>query len=67
MDFVRSTVSVEKKRFFRYKDGAKHYSMSQSTFEKLAKDAGAVYKYGGSVLVNSDIVDEYLELFKEKD
>ena len=31
----------DKKRFVRYKEGAKFYGLCQSTFEKRAKEAGA--------------------------
>ena len=32
------------KKFVRYGEGAQLYSMSQSTFEKLAKEAKAIHK-----------------------
>lgn len=51
------------KRFVRYKDGAALYSMSVNQFKKLAGDADAIYKYGKMVLVNTKIVDEYLEYY----
>ena len=53
------------KKFVRYGEGAQLYSMSQSTFEKLAKEAKAIYKYNKIVLVNTEKIDEYLELFHE--
>ena len=53
------------KTFVRYGEGAQLYSMSQSTFEKLAKEAKAIYKYNKLVLVNTEKIDEYLELFHE--
>lgn len=53
------------KKFVRYDEGAQLYSMSQSTFEKLAKEAKAIYKYNKLVLVNTEKIDEYLELFHE--
>lgn len=52
-----------KKKFVRYDEGAELYSMSQKRFEKLAKEANAVYKLNRMVLVNMDIIDEYLETF----
>ena len=55
---------VNKKRFVRYKEGAELYSMCQSKFEDMAKDAGAVYKLNKLVLVNCDIFEEYLETFR---
>ena len=53
------------KKFVRYGEVAQLYSMSQSTFEKLAKEAKAIYKYNKLVLVNTEKIDEYLELFHE--
>ena len=53
------------KKFVRYGEGAQLYSMSQSTFEKLAKEAKAIYKYNKLVLVNTEKIDEYVELFHE--
>ena len=35
------------------------------SFQNLARDAGAVYKIKGVVLVNTQVVDEYLETFRE--
>ncbi len=51
------------KRFVRYKEGAVLYSLSQSTFERRAKDAKAIYKMGKIVLVDTDKFDRYLESF----
>lgn len=53
-----------KKRFVRYKEGAEMYSMCQSKFEQIAKDAKAIYKVDKLVLVNCDIFEEYLETFR---
>lgn len=50
-------------RFLRYREGADIYGMSQSSFEKLAKEAGAVYKVGKMALVRVEILDAYLEQF----
>lgn len=55
---------INRKRFVRYKEGAEIYSMCQSKFEQMAKDAGAIYKLNKLVLVNCDIFEEYLESFR---
>ncbi len=54
-----------RKKFVRYDEGAKIYSMGLHSFQNLARDAGAVYKIKGVVLVNTQVVDEYLETFRE--
>ena len=54
-------ISFKDKKFVRYIDGAELYSMHPRTFEKIARDANARYKVGKLVLVNTQIVDKYLE------
>lgn len=56
--------TINRKRFVRYKEGAELYSMSQSTFERMAKQAGATYKINKLVLVNCDIFERFLDSFK---
>ena len=51
------------KKFVRYADGAKMYSMGKTKFQELAKEAQACYKIGQLVLVNTEILDKYLETF----
>lgn len=51
-------------KFVRYSEGAQMYHMSQSKFMQLAKDAKACYKVSQLVLVNTEILDEYLETFR---
>lgn len=56
--------SPRDKRFVRYKEGAEMYSMCQSKFERMAKDARAIYKCDKLVLVNTEIFEKYLETFR---
>ena len=58
-------VRERRKKFVRYDEGAQLYSMGLHTFQNLAKDAGAIYRVKRVVLVNLDIIDEYLEAFRE--
>lgn len=60
----RKMKKTNNKRFVRYNEGAEMYSMSLSKFQQLAKDAKACYKVNQLVLVNLDILDEYLETFR---
>lgn len=61
------TRKTNNKSFVRYPEGAEMYSMSLSKFQQLAKDAKACYKMNRLVLVNLDILDEYLETFHIED
>lgn len=53
------------KKFVRYEEGAKLYSLGIQSFMQLAKDAGATYRIKRAVLVNTELIDEYLENFRE--
>ncbi len=56
--------SKKRDKFVRYSEGAAMYHMGLSKFMQLAKEAKACYKVGQLVLVNTEIFDEYLEIFR---
>lgn len=51
------------KKFVRYQEGAEKYSLGLTKFQKLAKEAKAVYKIDKVALVNCEIFERYLESF----
>ena len=53
------------KKFVSYKEGAELLSLGLHSFEDLAKDAKAIYKIKGRVLINIQLVYDYLEAFRE--
>lgn len=52
------------KNYVRYDEGAVLYSMCKNSFIKLSREANAVYRVGRICLVNTKILDEYLELYR---
>ena len=60
---MEKMLQYDRKKFVRYDERAKIYSMGLHTFQNLAKEAGAIYRIKRVVLVNTDIIDEYLENF----
>ena len=54
-----------KKKFVKYDEGAAMFSMGLHSFMDLAKEAKAVYRIRRIVLVNTEIIEEYLENFRE--
>lgn len=54
----------QRRKFVRYKEGAELYGMGLNKFMRLAKDANAIYKVNKIILVNCDILEQYLELFR---
>lgn len=63
---IEKNIACGRKKFVRYEEGAKLYSMGIHTFENLAKEAGAIYRVKRIVLVNTERLDEYLENFREE-
>ena len=61
---LEKLVQVVRKKFVRYKDGAEIYSMCQSKFERMVREAKATYKLDKLVLVNTEIFERYLETFR---
>lgn len=64
---LEKMVREKRKKYVRYEEGAQLYSMGLHTFQQLAKEAGAIYRIKRIVLVNLDILDEYMEAFREYD
>ena len=62
---LEQRVGEKKKKYVRYQEGAELYSMGLNTFREIAREAKATVRIKGIVLVNVEIFEEYLELFKE--
>ncbi len=54
------------RKMVRYSEGAKLYSMGLTSFQKIAKKAGAIYRIDGMPpLVKCDVFEAYVERFKK--
>ena len=70
-DIVRRTEMKEENRrlrrlFLRYREAELVYSIQHKKLLELAGKAGAIYRIDGTVLINRDIFEEYLEQFREE-
>ena len=62
---VREEVKKLRKKFLRYQEAEVVYSISQCKLIGLSDRAGALYRIDGTVLINRDIFDAFLENFHE--
>ena len=62
---MESLFTNGKKKFVKYEEGATMYSMGIHAFTELAKEAKAIYRIRRIVLVNTEIIDEYIENFRD--
>ena len=62
IDQVLKSVPGGKKKWVRYDEGAVLYSMGIYAFTELAKEAKAIYRIRRIVLVNTEKLDEYIEM-----
>lgn len=62
---VRERAKRLRRQFLRYKDAEIVYSIHHKKLLEMANKAGAIYRIDGTVLINRDIFDRYLEQFHE--
>ena len=67
---VHGTNKLVHKKYVRIGEGSISYSIGHHRFIEMARAAGAVYKInegtGGTVLINLELFDDYMEQFREK-
>lgn len=54
------------KRYVRMAEGAKRYSVGLNTFRNMAAEAHAIIHVRRVVLVDTKMIEEYLEAFREE-
>ncbi len=54
-----------RREYIRYGQAELIYSMSHKKILELASEAGAIYRFDSTVLINREIFDAYLERFHE--
>ena len=62
---VRESAKRLRRQFLRYKDAEIVYSIQHKKLLEMASKAGALYRIDGTVLINRDLFDQYLEQFHE--
>ena len=62
---VRESAKRLRRLFLRYKDAEIVYSIQHKKLLEMASKAGAIYRIDGTVLINRDLFDQYLEQFHE--
>ena len=66
---VPGTNKIVQKKYVRIGEGSVTYSIGHHRFIEMARAAGAVYKLGdaqgGTVLINLELFDEYMEQFHD--
>ena len=59
-----SHASITTRKWIRCKDGVDIYSMGKTKLLEIAREAGAAVKIDGTVLIDSEKLDMYLETFR---
>ncbi len=63
---LEARITTGQKKFVSYDEAQQIYSLGRHSIEKLVKDSGARYRFFGRVLINTKILDEFLENCREK-
>ena len=62
---LEKILARKKKKYIRYEEGAVLYSMGKNSFRQIAQDAHAIVRLKRIALVNVEVLNEYLESFRE--
>ena len=62
---VRESAKRLRRQFLRYKDAEIVYSIQHKKLLEMASKAGAIYRIDGTVLINRELFEQYLEQFHE--
>ena len=57
---------IGENRYDRISEGARRYSVSPNTFRMMAAEAHAIIHVRRIVLIDTKMIDEYLEAFREE-
>lgn len=57
---------IGEKRYVRMAEGAKRYSVGLNSFRNMAAEAHAIIHVRRIVLIDTKMIDEYLEAFREE-
>lgn len=64
-DETRKLFKDGRKKFVTVEEGAQLFSIGIHRFRDIAEEAKAVYHVGKTVLINVEIVDEFMEVFRD--
>lgn len=65
LEELQELVRGRGKKFVSVAEGAELYSLGIHSFRELAGEANAVYHVKRRVLINTELIDEYLETFRD--
>lgn len=65
MKEIPDQLRMLRRKYIRYQQAELIYSLSHKKIMELASEAGVIYRFDGTVLINRDIFDAYLEKFHE--
>lgn len=58
---VEQCFNPAREKYIRQVDGPKIYPMGRHSFDKLARQSGAIVRYCGMVLVDTTIINKFLD------
>ena len=61
LEKLRIVVEAAQKRYISMAEGRMLYSLGRHSFDKLVKDSEARRDMGGRILVNVQVLDQYIE------
>lgn len=53
------------KSFITYREGCDYYDLTEEVMTRLAKEVGATIRIGRIVMIDTEILDKYIDSFRD--
>ncbi len=60
------STKANQSKYMRYREAKTYYCLGLNTIQRLAKEAGATIRIGKCVLIDTEILDKYIDSFREE-
>ena len=61
---VRNT-KIRQSKYMRYREARAYYCLGMNTIQRLAKKAGATIRIGRIVMIDTEILNKYVDSFRD--
>ena len=61
---IRNT-KIRQSKYMRYREARAYYCLGMNTIQRLAKEAGATIRIGRIVMIDTEILNKYIDSFRD--
>ena len=58
-------MKIRQSKYMRYREARAYYCLGMNTIQRLAKEAGETIRIGRVVMIDTEIMDKYIDSFRD--